>query len=181
MGTKKNIIFVGGIHGVGKTTICDKLSNELSIEHYSSSDLISMLDSQRIKQDKRVENIQDNQNMLLEAVKCFLDKDKAYLLDGHFCLMDNDHSIQQVPIKVFELLGIKGIVVISDYESKILERLKNRDNRDYSLEFIKRFQEKEICYANQVAEQIKVPLKIVNMSNEESDMIFRVKGLLYGN
>lgn len=111
MEIKKNIIFVGGIHGVGKTTICNNLSNELSIEHYSSSNLISMLDSERIKQDKRVEDIQDNQNMLLEAIKYFLDKDTFYLLDGHFCLINSDNIIQKVPVKVFELLGIKGIIL----------------------------------------------------------------------
>ena len=175
MKTKKNIIFVGGIHGVGKTTLCKKISKELSIDHFSSSDLISML---RVKQDKKVDNIRDNQNMLLESVKCFLDNDKVYLLDGHFSLIDSDNFIQEIPIEVFELLGIRGIIILFDYEEKILERLKGRDNRDYSLQFIRNFQEKEISYAKQVAEKIKVPIRIIDISKEESDITFSVKKLL---
>jgi adenylate kinase len=178
MKTKKNIIFVGGIHGVGKTTLCKKISKELSIDHFSSSDLISMLDLRRVKQDKKVDNIRDNQNMLLESVKCFLDNDKVYLLDGHFSLIDSDNFIQEIPIEVFELLGIRGIIILFDYEEKILERLKGRDNRDYSLQFIRNFQEKEISYAKQVAEKIKVPIRIIDISKEESDITFSVKKLL---
>lgn len=179
MKVKNNIIFVGGIHGVGKTTLCKKLSRQLSIEHFSSSDLISMLDTQRIRQDKRVDDIQDNQNILLEAVEYFLDKNKVYFLDGHFCLIDSDNSIREIPVKVFELLGIKGIIIISDNENEILERLRARDNRDYSLEFIRKFQEKEIYYASHVAKLIKVPLRIIDISNEESDIISSVKELIY--
>ena len=174
MKTKKNIIFVGGIHGVGKTTLCKKISKD----HFSSSDLISMLDLRRVKQDKKVDNIRDNQNMLLESVKCFLDNDKVYLLDGHFSLIDSDNFIQEIPIEVFELLGIRGIIILFDYEEKILERLKGRDNRDYSLQFIRNFQEKEISYAKQVAEKIKVPIRIIDISKEESDITFSVKKLL---
>lgn len=178
MKTIKNIIFIGGIHGVGKTTICNKLSKELSIKHYSSSNLIARLDSQRIKKDKRANNILDNQDILLRAIELFLDEDKTYLLDGHFCLIDRKHSIQEVPTMVFEKMGIKGIVVISDYEIKILERLKSRDGKDYSMEFINRFQEKEIYHANYVAEQIKVPVKIINLSNKEKYIFSSVKELV---
>lgn len=173
-----NIIFVGGIHGVGKTTICNDLSNKLSIEHYSSSSLISMLDSKRIKQDKIVEDIHDNQKMLLEAIDYFLDEDKAYLLDGHFCLIDKNNSIQKVPVEVFESLAIRGIIIISEQEHKILKRLKVRDNEDYSLDYIKEFQEKEIYYAKQIARQIKVPIKIINISKDKSAIISSVKELL---
>lgn len=35
-----NIIFIAGIHGVGKSTLCKKLSSRYNIEHYSASELI---------------------------------------------------------------------------------------------------------------------------------------------
>lgn len=175
---KKNIIFVGGIHGVGKTTICKKLSDELLIDHFSASDLISLLDSQKVKKDKRVENIQDNQSVLLEAVEHFLDKNKVCLLDGHFCLVNKDYSIQEVPIRIFEMLGIRKIILISDYEKEILDRLKMRDGRDYSLKFIKEFQQKEICYANYIAKHIEAPIKVINISNESVDAIKSIKKFL---
>lgn len=174
-----NIIFIGGIHGVGKTTLCKKISAELPIEHFSSSELISMLDSQKIRNDKIAEDIKGNQNLLLDAVEHFLHDSKVYLLDGHFCLIDGDYSIKKIPIKTFESLGIKGIIILSDDEEKILERLKGRDNRNYSLEFIRDFQENEITYGKYVADKIKVPLRTINISKEKWDITFIAKELLY--
>ena len=167
MECKRDIIFVGGIHGVGKTTFCKKIAKNSKLEHFSSSELISMLDYQRIKKDKKVIDIKDNQNILLDAVEYFLDKDKSYLLDGHFCLIDKDNNIKEIPASVYQSLGVKEIIVLSDYESKILERLKARDDRDYSLEFLHKFQEKEISSAKCVAKKIKVPIKVVNLSADD--------------
>ena len=36
----EGVIFVAGIYGVGKSTLCEKLSKELKIPFYSSGDLI---------------------------------------------------------------------------------------------------------------------------------------------
>lgn len=179
MNSRNNIIFVGGIHGVGKTTLCENVSNELSIEHLSSSNLISKLDFERINKDKRVWDIKDNQNILLEAIKLFLEEDKDYLLDGHFCLIDSDNYIREIPETVFEALGILAIIILTNNENIILERLKLRDDNDYSLEFIQVFQEKEIAYGKYVANKIKVPIKVIDISKEEVDIASSIKELLY--
>ena len=34
----KGVIFVAGVYGVGKSTLCEKLSKELSIPFYSSGE-----------------------------------------------------------------------------------------------------------------------------------------------
>ena len=39
---KKRILFVAGVYGVGKTTLCDILSEKYLISSYSSSELISL-------------------------------------------------------------------------------------------------------------------------------------------
>ena len=36
----KNIIFIGGIHGVGKGTLCEKVCNDLNIRHLSASEVL---------------------------------------------------------------------------------------------------------------------------------------------
>lgn len=167
---RKNIIFVGGIHGVGKTTLCKKISSELSIEYFSSSELISKLDSQRVNDDKIAHDIKDNQNILLDAVQQFLYKDRIYLLDGHFCLIDSEHSIKQIPLNTYESLGIKEIILLCNDEEIILKRLKDRDNKEYSLEFIEKFQQNEIDYAQYVANKIRVPITTIDLSKEENDI-----------
>ena len=38
---KRQIIFVSGVHGVGKTTLCKKIASRYKIEHFSASNLIA--------------------------------------------------------------------------------------------------------------------------------------------
>ena len=42
----EGVIFVAGIYGVGKSTLCEKLSKELKIPFYSSGDLISKVNGE---------------------------------------------------------------------------------------------------------------------------------------
>jgi adenylate kinase len=35
-----NIIFIGGIHGVGKETLCRKICKQLGLQHLSSSEVL---------------------------------------------------------------------------------------------------------------------------------------------
>jgi hypothetical protein len=77
-----NLIFVGGIHGVGKTTLCKKLTEELHFNHYSASQLIKMLKSENGDGDnknKGVKNIDGNQDLLITAINQYLDKNTPTL------------------------------------------------------------------------------------------------------
>ncbi|NLP35938.1 MAG: AAA family ATPase [Clostridiales bacterium] len=170
---KNNIIFIGGVHGVGKSTLCKKISTELSIKHFSSSELISMVDSSKVRTDKKANDIKGNQNLLLEAKKLFLNEDRIYLLDGHFCLIDDKYLIKKIPMNLYESLGIRGIIILTDDDGMILKRINYRDgyNSMYSLEFIRDFQQKEISYGKLIADKIKVPLRIINLSNDEEDVV----------
>lgn len=37
---KNDIIFIGGIHGVGKGTLCKRIESELGIIHLSASEVL---------------------------------------------------------------------------------------------------------------------------------------------
>ena len=52
-----NMIFVGGIHGVGKTSFCKKISKAYSLEFYSASALISEIKKEQFSKNKMVEHI----------------------------------------------------------------------------------------------------------------------------
>lgn len=162
-----NIIFVGGIHGVGKTTLCHYLANELNIMNYSSSKLIAKLNSERVKVDKTVNDINGNQDALLNAINLFLSKDENYILDGHFCLLDENNKISQIPLGTFKNLDLKLIVILTDNPKDIIERISIRDSRGYSAEFITEFQENEIEYAKYISEQLEIDCKIVNPKEKE--------------
>lgn len=45
-----NIIFIGGVHGVGKGTICQKIKEKLDFTHLSASEVLKWDD---FKNEKR--------------------------------------------------------------------------------------------------------------------------------
>jgi len=51
----KNIIFIGGIHGVGKGTLCEKVCNDLNLLHLSASEVLKW------------EEISEKENKLVEG------------------------------------------------------------------------------------------------------------------
>ena len=54
----KKIIFVAGIHGVGKTYLCQRLKESMGVDHFSASQLISEFKGEKSNStDKGVERI----------------------------------------------------------------------------------------------------------------------------
>lgn len=174
----KKIVFVGGIHGVGKTTLCKKISNELALEHYSSSELISKLKAKNISKDKKVNDISGNQNILLQSVNKYLSEEKLYLLDGHFCLLDSYGCVTKIPFDTFKHLCLEAIIVLVDDESKISERLMGRDTRLYPISLVKQFQTDEIQYAKEVAEYLNIKYKIINVSTDFNEALLFIKNIM---
>jgi adenylate kinase len=62
-------IFVGGVHGVGKTEICKCVAKHLKLFHSTASTMIKELDSSAVKQHtKSVDSVPKNQGLLVQAV-----------------------------------------------------------------------------------------------------------------
>lgn len=75
-----NIIFIGGVHGVGKGTICQKIKEKLDFTHLSASEVLKWDDFKNEKGDKRVENVSTTQQRLIENLKNIVNPQKKYLL-----------------------------------------------------------------------------------------------------
>ncbi len=54
----RNLVFISGIHGVGKGTICQKICTETSSIHSTASDILRW-DELSKPDNKKVANIQD--------------------------------------------------------------------------------------------------------------------------
>lgn len=159
------INFVGGVHGVGKSTFASMIKSKYSqIESLSCSDIIKWENPTH----KKVENVGKTQNTLLRNLPYFIDQDKNYILDGHFCLLTEHGDIERVPIEVFETMSPSMIVVLKEEPNVICQRLIQRDSHNYSLELITEFQEKEIRYAKEVADTLGVPLEECDSTNREN-------------
>lgn len=168
-----NIIFVGGIHGVGKDTICEYLSSKLNIKHISASELIKWKNSS----NKLVENIQENQDELVLALKSYISNNENYLLDGHFCLIGTDDSIKKVPLITFQKISPIFIILVVEEIKIIQERLEKRDNKKYNLDLLKKLQDTEITYAKYVSNILNIRIITVN-SNEKESLYLSIKNLL---
>lgn len=167
------MIFVGGVHGVGKTTYCLELERETGKIKCTASELISKINKQWFD-DKRTTNIEDNQRILIEEVKGLRQSIGEMILDGHLCLINHDGEIVRLPIEVFESLDIDEIIILVDTPTRIKKRLENRDSTIWDIGFINEFQNEEIRYAKVLANKLHLDLRIVTNKTEtdESDQQF---------
>lgn len=62
------MIFISGVHGVGKSYFCDKVKENIDIDTYLASSLISERKQAAFSSDKLIPDIDDNQKYLLAAV-----------------------------------------------------------------------------------------------------------------
>lgn len=159
MAKSKKIIFIGGIHGVGKGTFVDAVRAKCpSVEGLSCSTILKWKNPAH----KVVENVKENQNRLLANLPYFIDMDKEYLLDGHFCLLTENGTIEMVSLDVFETINPDMILLIEEKPTIICQRLQQRDSVQYSVELLSSFLQEERNYAKEVAETLGIPIKICN-------------------
>ena len=168
----KDLIFIGGIHGVGKSYFCEQITKQTGLKAYSASKLISELKQEQFKSDKLIADIGGNQNYLLDAVEKI--SDKEYLLDGHFCLLNSSGEVERVPLDTFKQLPIKAIVIIYDDVEKIVDRLNTRDGVSHSKITFKKFQNEEIAYAKELADLLCVPFVPHNCVSNIDDAVMQI-------
>ncbi len=172
-------IIVGGIHGVGKTTLCQKISLELGIAHHIASDLIKEIKSDyKNTQDKRVAEINDNQTALVLAIERYIKCGSPYFLDGHFCLLRPDYSIIRIPCETFRSINPLGIIVFFDDISKIQQRLLGRDENNYDQILLTRFQDEEIGYSRKIATELQIPYLSFQIDSDTSIILRFVRDLM---
>ena len=170
--TTSGIIFIGGIHGAGKTQFCKSLSNHLNLDTISASDLIRQFGNPPSNEQKQVERILEQQDLLLLALHQYRPTTNPMLLDGHFCLLNTNSEIENIPITTFKGIAPKVVIVLTAEVKIIQQRLKNRSNIEtYDLDFIAEFQNREVSYAEIVAHQLQVPLMLHNSENGLSEIV----------
>jgi len=158
------IIFIGGIHGSGKGTTCKNICAEKGYIHLTASELLKW-DEISDKTNKLVENIGNMQERLLSGLFKAIEKDKLFLLDGHFCLFNGIGEISKVPETTFESIAPKLIAVINEDVHLIKERLEKRDNKPYDFYTLKKMQDTEIAYSKEIAEKLGVKHFEINNNN----------------
>lgn len=162
------IIFVGGVHGVGKTTACTRAAKLLGLNCYSSGEVIQSEKAEMVlTTDKSVFDIKGNQSLLIQGLcrRC-KNQDKTILLDGHFCLLKSDGAFQEISVDVFGALNLQGIVVFQDVPLAISQRLIDRDKIFLDSNVLENLQKLELAQAHLVASNLNIPIRILKAFDE---------------
>jgi adenylate kinase len=150
-------MFVGGIHGVGKTTTCAQVALQLGIRFATAGDIIQQRRNSAVNaKSKTVPDVAGNQQMLIDGVNALRESDTPLLLDGHFSLLGPTGAITCVDEQVFKDLGLTGIVVFYDVPKIIARRLRDRDGNALSEGVLKQLQEVEISTARSIAKALGI-------------------------
>lgn len=155
------MLFLGGIHGVGKTTFCAKAFSPAGYKCITASSLISA-DRNRTETDKRVDDVSDNQVALLRQLSVEKTRNSRLLLDGHFTLLNKVGEVEPIKIDVFRSINPDLLILIKGPVAEIGNRLKQRDGKTWDASLINRFQTAEEEHANRIATCLGIPLKVIN-------------------
>jgi len=157
------IIFLSGVHGVGKTTISKKLSAELSIQWFSSSSLIKEHNNELIAScTKNVKDISNNQDALINSVCKLKNKYENFILEGHATLLNSEGKVILLNSEIFKSLGVNSIVALFVSPRIIYERLFLRDGHSPAIHKIIRHQKFEILNSKKISHDIGVDFSIHN-------------------
>lgn len=155
-----NIAFIGGIHGVGKSTVCHQICDELNLKYLSASDLIKWKDISDEPNNKRVKEISLTQEKLITSIKNITTNNQYYLLDGHYCLLNDKNEIINIPLDTFKEINPICLNLIIGNIPVIKKRLEERDNRIYEYSLLEKMQAHEMEYAIKLSELLSITLNI---------------------
>lgn len=169
------LIFVGGIHGVGKTTFSRILAHRLLKKHLSAGAIIASYKNAELTAEKEVHDIKGDQDILISALSD-IRKTESIVLDGHFCLLDEHRAFSDLPLSLFEQIRPEIVIILEDSPPAVQKRLTRRDNKCYDLEFINSFQLREVAHGSSICKDLGVPF-IVCTSAEIDNVVSIISSL----
>ncbi|EKN4069294.1 AAA family ATPase [Yersinia enterocolitica] len=152
------LIFVAGVHGVGKGYLCEKYSIYNNAIHKSASQLIKEYGGLELPDDKLTSNVDRNQVILIAALDVLRENKETILLDGHFALVSKSGVIKKIDLDVFKALRLDGVILIKNDSEVITQRILKRDGNNpvYNVEELISMEEEN---THTVCEKLKIPLK----------------------
>lgn len=160
------VFFLAGVHGVGKTSICSRLADTLKIPSISASQLIKLQSKlETWTSDKKTKEIPSNQQKLLAAIRTFKKHNAAFLLDGHFALLDHSGTITPIEQNFFLEMGLSAVIFIEDAPYAISRRLEERDKVQWGTALIANLQDAERKGALSFCRKTETPLLIAKQSD----------------
>lgn len=166
----KHVIFVGGVHGVGKSSMCASVAETMGAVHYTASTLIREAKHEALSSTtKRAQDVLGNQELLLKRFfELTSNFPESVLLDGHYTILNTHGEFIKLSPDLFASLGISCFICIQDEAGSIVERLKERDGNSHSIEEIDRHQHAELSHAAMVAQALGRVVHVVKAFDTDS-------------
>lgn len=155
-------IFLSGVHGSGKSTLSEKINEKINIDYVSVSDLIRRAGKSISSHNKSTTDININQNLWKNELNKIESKQKIFLLDGHFCLLNRNNELEILPENIFDGTSMTKIILVTNTAETICSRLQVRDNKNYPVSLIQKFIETEEKQAHRLSQINEIPLFVYN-------------------
>ncbi len=164
------VVFIGGIHGVGKTSLSRQLAALLGAEHITAGALIRAAASPSDvvtvgPGNKAVPDVDANQERLLRGLAAHramgreaLRRKRGLLLDGHFCLLNPGGHVVEIPYTFFQAINPVAVLLVESDLGTVIRRLLERDGSAPSVESLAALAECERTHATAVCAQLGIPL-----------------------
>lgn len=162
-----NVIFLAGVHGVGKGFLGAPVATSLGMTHCTASQLIRDEKGRATwGADKLVADVDDNQLALINAVNRCRESTHTMLLDGHFVLRSGAGELIRLDTDVFSNLRLSAVILLCDDAKVIAARLVCRDGVSTSSESVAELAAEEEVHARAVCCSLDIPLIVVNSPTE---------------
>jgi adenylate kinase len=158
------VVFVGGVHGVGKSTCCAQVAQLDGCLHVTASEIIRRERAQAIASaGKLVADVDGNQELLIRGFHAFRQQagTSPILLDGHFAMRNGLGGIQSVSVDVFTSLGIDRVVCLTDEPSAIAARVRQRDGTAPPDREVAELQDAELQHGRNIAATLAIPFMLL--------------------
>jgi adenylate kinase len=154
-----SVIFLAGVHGVGKGFLGTPVANSMGITHLTASQLILEEKGQATwGNDKKTSDLDDNQLALIRAVAQRRLTHPEILLDGHFVLRNAQGVLNPLATSVFKELRLTGVILLTEEENVIASRLALRDKGIPDVHAISELAAAELTHAQGVCTELELPL-----------------------
>jgi predicted transcriptional regulator/shikimate kinase len=171
------LVFLGGPHGAGKTTIGKALAQELGFFHTSASQLIK-IGGGEVRQDKTVTKLKTNQEILTQGISLLTQNHRRIALDGHFCLISTEGSLSNIELETYRKLGINAIIHLSLGKATLAKRLATRPVALPANLNLDKYLLNSQFRAQEIAKAMNVPLLHVKTSQKPASCITKIKAFL---
>ena len=130
---------------------------KIALSEYLVYSASSLIEKYKVSADagyKRVWNVKENQQILIESIKHEMVHDhNNFIIDGHLCLLNANNDVEKIPEFFFEKTGISNIILLQDDPVSIYDRIRRRDGQSLSIEIIERLQSNESIYADELKQE----------------------------